>query len=271
VSKAAKRERQRQNREAAKVAQEQAAKRARLMGSLRFIVIAVVAVVAVAGIFQLLRGGDDSSDNAASGNGVTCTNEKPPAATSKSYTAAPPQTIDPTKTYTAEMETSCGDIALALDPVAAPIATNNFVFLSREGFYDGLTFHRAATDFVIQGGDPAGDGSGGAGYAVPGEVPTDNYPVGALAAAKSGTDPAGTFGSQFFIVTGPNGATLPNDYARFGDVTKGQDVADKIGSFAPESGDGPPTRAVYIFKVSITEGAANSADSSTSSTVPAAP
>jgi cyclophilin family peptidyl-prolyl cis-trans isomerase len=270
VSKAAKRERQRQNREAAKVAQEQAAKRARLMSSLRFIGIAVVVVVAVAGIFQLIQGGDDSSDSAATG-GVTCSDEKPPAASSKTYTAAPPQTIDPAKAYTAEMETSCGNITLALDPVSAPVATNNFVFLSREGFYDGLTFHRAATDFVIQGGDPKGDGSGGAGYTVAGEVPTDNYPVGALAAAKSGTDPAGTFGSQFFIVTGPNGATLPNDYARFGTVTKGQNVADKIESFAPDTGDGTPTREVYIFKVSITEGAANAADSSTSSTAPAAP
>jgi peptidyl-prolyl cis-trans isomerase B (cyclophilin B) len=270
VSKAAKRERQRQNREAARLAQEQAAKRARLMGTLRFVGIAAVVVVAVAGIFYLIQGGGDDSSDASSG-GVTCTDKKPPAASPKTYPSAPPQTIDPAKTYTATMQTSCGDITLALDPVAAPVATNNFVFLSREGFYDGLTFHRAAENFVIQGGDPKGDGSGGPGYSVPGEVPTDNYPVGSLAAAKSGSEPAGTFGSQFFIVTGPNGATLPNDYARFGKVTKGQNVADKIESFAPSSGDGTPTRQVYIFKVSITEGAANTADSSTSSTAPAAP
>jgi peptidyl-prolyl cis-trans isomerase B (cyclophilin B) len=268
VSKAAKRERQRQNREAAKLVQERAAKRARLMGTLRFIAIAVVVVVAVAGIFQLLRGGDDSSGSASSG-GVTCTDEKPDeAAGEKTYPAAPPQTIDPTKSYTAVMETTCGDITLALDPVAAPVAANNFVFLARDGYYDGTPIERAASDFVIQGGSR---GATSPGYSVNGEVPTDNYPVGALAAAKKGTDPAGTFGSTFFIVTGPNGATLPNDYARFGSVTKGQDVANKIESFAPSTGDGPPTRDVYVLKISITEGAANSADSSTSSTAPAAP
>ncbi len=161
------------------------------------------------------------------------------------------------------METSCGTITIALDAAKSPIATNNFVFLSREGFYNGLLFHRAAKDFVIQGGDPKGDGSGGSGYSVPGEVPTDHYPVGALAAAKSQAEPPGTFGSQFFIVTGKNGASLPNEYARFGSVTKGQDVADKIGSFAPSTGDGQPTRPVYIFKVSITEGAPNTTASST--------
>ncbi len=94
---------------------------------------------------------------------------------------------------------------------------------------------------MIQGGDPKGDGSGGPGYTVAGEVPTDHYPVGALAAAKTGSAPAGDFGSQFFIVTGPNGATLPNDYARFGEVTKGMAVAKKIASFAPDNGDGAPT------------------------------
>jgi len=233
------------------------------MRSLRSFGIIAVIVIAGVAIFSFITSKDDSSSSSKSG-GVTCTTEKPPAASPKTYPAAPPQTIDPTKSYTAAMKTSCGTITLALDAAKAPVATNNFVFLSREGFYDGLKFHRAAKNFVIQGGDPKGDGSGGPGYSVPGEVPTDNYPVGALAAAKSGSEAAGTFGSQFFIVTGANGATLPNDYARFGSVTKGQNVADKIGSFAPSSGDGAPTQTVYIFKVSITEGAANAAGTSTS-------
>ncbi len=228
-------------------------------------------VVAGVAIFSFVTSKDDSGSKGSSdkSGGVTCTNRKPPAASPKTYTAAPPQTIDPTKSYSATMETSCGTITLALDATKAPVATNNFVFLSREGFYDGLTFHRAVKDFVIQGGDPKGDGSGNPGYSVHGEVPTDNYPIGALAAAKSDAEPAGTFGSQFFIVTGKNGASLPNDYARFGSVTAGQKVANKIASFAPSSGDGKPTRQVYIFKVSITEGAANTAGSSTSTTAPA--
>ncbi len=104
-----------------------------------------------------------------------------------------------------------------------------------------------------------GDGSGGPGYTVVGELPTDSYPVGSLAAAKSGQAPKGDFGSQFFIVTGKNGAQLPNDYARFGKVTKGMIVAKKIESLAPKPangskfGDGPPTQRVLINTVNITE------------------
>ena len=173
MSKAAKRERQRQNREAAKIAQAQAAKRQRLMRSLRSFGIVAVIVIAGVAIFSFITSRDSDSSNDA---GVTCTDEKPPAASPKTYPAAPPQTIDPAKTYTATMKTSCGTITLALDPVAAPVATNNFVFLSEEGFYDGLTFHRAAKDFVIQGGDPKGDGSGSPGYSVAGEVPDRQLP-----------------------------------------------------------------------------------------------
>jgi cyclophilin family peptidyl-prolyl cis-trans isomerase len=84
-------------------------------------------------------------------------------------------------------------------------------------------------------------------------VPTDNYPLGSLAAAKTGTDPAGTFDSQFFIVTGPGGATLPNDYARFGIVTEGIENAQKIEALAPDTGDGPPTKPATIDKITIAE------------------
>ncbi len=231
------------------------------MRSLRSFGILAVVVIAGVAIFSFITSKDDSNSSAKSG-GVTCTDQKPDkTAGEKLYPSAPPQTIDPTKSYTAKMDTSCGTVTLALDPVAAPVATNNFVFLARDGYYDGTPIERAASNFVIQGGSR---GANSPGYKVNGEVPTDNYPVGALAAAKSGTDPAGTFGSTFFIVTGPNGASLPNDYARFGSVTSGQKVATKIESFAPAAGDGPPTRNVYIFKVSITEGAANAADTSTS-------
>ena len=101
-------------------------------------------------------------------------------------------TIDPAKTYTATIDTSCGTITVALDPKTAPIATNNFVSLARTGFYDGLPFHRAAKDFVIQGGSTRRATARAApGTRVVGEVPTDNYPVGSLAAAKGGTDAAG--------------------------------------------------------------------------------
>jgi cyclophilin family peptidyl-prolyl cis-trans isomerase len=126
------------------------------------------------------------------------------------------------------------------------------VSLAKSGFYDGLTFHRVVPDFVIQGGDPNGDGSGGSGKPpVVGEVPKDGYPLGSLAAAKAGTDPNGTFDSQFFIVTGAQGTQLPLQYARFGRVVSGMDVAQKIEALAPATGDGPPTQKVTMDKVTI--------------------
>lgn len=178
---------------------------------------------------------------------------EPPAtpAAPKTYDAPPPQVIDPAKTYTATIETSCGRIVIALDAANAPVATNAFVFLANEGFYNGLTFHRVVTDFVIQGGDPAGDGSGGPGFSVAGEPPADGYPVGAIAAAKTAAEPAGTMGSQFFIVTGEQGTTLPADYARFGVVSDGLVVAQTIESLAQP--DQRPVTPVYIDSITITE------------------
>ena len=143
----------------------------------------------------------------------TCTDRAPdPSPDPKSYPAPPPQTIDTSRSYTATLTTSCGDIVIALDAAAAPVTVNNFVFLARQGFYDGLTFHRVVAGFVIQGGDPTGTGSGDAGYAFDDELPDDGYPTGSVAMANSGPN---TNGSQFFIVTG-DGSQLPNDYSRFG-------------------------------------------------------
>jgi cyclophilin family peptidyl-prolyl cis-trans isomerase len=250
VSKAGKRERQKENRERAREERERLMKRDRRMKTARSLLFVLVPIMVILVIISITSSGDD--DSAKASDNALCKN--PVKNPTRTYAAAPPTAVDPTLTYTATMCTSEGVITLALDPKTAPIATNNFVFLAGNGFYDGLTIHRASKDFVIQGGDPKGDGSGGPGYTVKGEVPTDHYPIGALAAAKSGTEPAGTMGSQFFIVTGKNGATLPNDYARFGKVTSGQSVADKIESFAPASGDGVPTKKVTINKVTIKAG-----------------
>jgi cyclophilin family peptidyl-prolyl cis-trans isomerase len=148
--------------------------------------------------------------------------------------------------------TTSGCIVVALDTAHAPKAAGRFISLAKSGFYDGLTFHRVVPDFVIQGGDPNGDGSGGSGKPpVVGEVPKDGYPLGSLAAAKAGTDPNGTFDSQFFIVTGAEGTQLPPQYARFGRVVSGMDVAQKIEALAPATGDGPPTQKVTMDKVTI--------------------
>ncbi len=152
---------------------------------------------------------------------------------------------------TATITTNVGTIVIALDTVHAPKASARFIELARKGFYDGLTFHRVVPDFVIQGGDPNGDGSGGTGKKIVGEVPTDHYTSGSLAAAKTAADPPGTFDCQFFIVTGSQGTQLPNEYARFGTVSSGMDVAKKIESFAPPEGDGPPTKKIVMTKVEI--------------------
>lgn len=153
----------------------------------------------------------------------------------KSWTSAPAQIIDPSKTYTATIKTDKGDIVVQLFS-DTPISTNNFVFLACKGFYDGLTFHRVVADFVIQGGDPLGNGQGGPGYAIPNEADGDHkMDTGSISFAKS-SDPTtrqtipDSAGSQFFVVTGPreNVQHLDADFTVFGKVTSGQDVAGQI-------------------------------------------
>lgn len=190
-----------------------------------------------------------------SGTGATCSAREPSTpADPKTYAKPPAVTIDRTATYRATLDTSCGRIVIALDAAKAPVTVNNFVFLAREGFFDGLTFHRVVTGFVIQGGDPEGNGQGGPGYEIPDELPTDGYAAGSVAMANAGPD---TGGSQFFIVTG-DASALPNAYAKFGRVVKGLDVARTIEGFADPNADPGdpaaqvPTSPIYIYKVTIT-------------------
>ena len=172
----------------------------------------------------------------------------------KSQWDAPPEMqIDAARSYRAAVETSKGRIVIDLDAKVAPNTVNNFVFLSRCGFYDGVTFHRVAKDFVIQGGDPSGTGRGGPGYTFADELPpSPGYPVGSVAMANSGPN---TNGSQFFIVTGPSASRLPANYSLFGRVAEGQDVAKTIESLPIQGGgkDGRPTETVTITGVTITE------------------
>ncbi|HEU5012334.1 MAG TPA: peptidylprolyl isomerase [Roseiflexaceae bacterium] len=172
------------------------------------------------------------------------------AAAKKTY-SAPPMTIDPTKNYTATITTANGDIVIKLRPDLAPKTVNSFVFLAREGFYDGLTFHRVIPGFVAQGGDPKGDGSGGPGYTVPGEF-TDKVPFdkpGIVAMARPGNDVNGN-GSQFFITLAP-APNLNGQYTIFGEVIKGQDVVDKITPRDPQQATTPGDK---IEKITIQEG-----------------
>lgn len=183
----------------------------------------------------------------ADGN-IVCTDEAPdPAPDSETYDEPPEFVIDEALAYTATMQTSCGEIVAALDVENAPNTVNNFVFLSGEGFYDGLTFHRVVPGFVVQGGDPSGDGTGGPGYEFEDELPDDGYPRGALAMANAGPN---TNGSQFFIVTG-DASALPNDFSRFGEVTQGLDVAQAIEALGDPATQ-QPSQPVYLYDVEIT-------------------
>jgi cyclophilin family peptidyl-prolyl cis-trans isomerase len=151
------------------------------------------------------------------------------------------------------METSEGSFTIELDTGQAPKTANNFAYLTEEGFYDGLGFHRIVPNFVIQGGDPRGDGTGGPGYKVVERPPAGiEYAPGVVAMAKSGTERSGTSGSQFFVVTGDEGASLTPDYALVGRVTEGMDVVQEIGRLGGP--DERPTKTVVIEKATLEKG-----------------
>ena len=138
----------------------------------------------------------------------------------KSYSKAPPMTIDTKKKYTATLTTDHGDLVIELFPVEAPNTVNNFVFLVREGFYDGTVFHRIIAGFMAQGGDPTGTGRGGPGYTFPDEFSKRKHVKGALSMANAGPN---TNGSQFFITYEPQ-PHLDNHHSVFGQLTKGMDI-----------------------------------------------
>jgi peptidyl-prolyl cis-trans isomerase B (cyclophilin B) len=163
--------------------------------------------------------------------------------------------LDPAKTFEVVLTTSCGDITIRLDQKTSPKTAASFAFLARTGFFDGTVFHRIVPGFVIQGGDPTGSGSGGPGYSTRDVPPPDtSYVKGTVAMAKSATEPPGTAGSQFYIVTAAD-AGLPPQYALLGEVVKGQDVVDEIGQLGdPASGDaGVPLQPVVIENAELLE------------------
>jgi cyclophilin family peptidyl-prolyl cis-trans isomerase len=166
------------------------------------------------------------------------------------FPAPPPMCIDKTAAYSATVETDAGSFVIDFDAAKAPVTVNNFVYLARYRAYEGVPFHRVIPDFVVQGGDvEAGTGTGGPGYAIPDELPKEGeYKVGSVAMANSGPD---TNGSQFFVVTGPQGASLPAKYSLFGMVNKGMDVVKAIEKDGTAAGT--PAVVHKITKVTITE------------------
>ena len=208
--------------------------------------------------FLTFTGNEPSAKASPSPSGleplVACGGTKPAGAGTKKKTfeQAPPLTIDGKKSYTATMVTSCGSVQLQLFPRVAPVAVNSFVFLARKGFFDGLFFHRVVKNFVIQGGDPLGTGSGGPGYSFKDELRNKlTYKVGTLAMVNSGRN---TNGSQFFIVSGPDGPRqLAHKYTIFGKVRSGLDVVRKIQDVQTNPTTQRPTRVIYIERVTIAE------------------
>jgi len=163
------------------------------------------------------------------------------------YSQPPGIIIDPARTYTATLETTAGSMTADLFAAETPRTVNNFVFLARDGFYDGVIFHRVIKGFMIQGGDPTGTGSGGPGYRFEDEPVTRRYQRGTLAMANAGPN---TNGSQFFVMHADYG--LPPNYTIFGKLSAGEEVVDAIAT-APTGPQDRPLDPVRIVSVTITE------------------
>jgi len=170
---------------------------------------------------------------------------------SKQFSAPPAMQIDPSKHYTATLDTSLGTMKADLFASDAPMTVNNFVFLARQGFYDGVMFHRVIPNFMAQTGDPTGTGTGGPGYRFNDEPVTRKYVRGTLDMANSGPN---TNGSQFFIVH--KDYPLPPNYTIFGQVTDGLDTLDKIATTPTGPGKGgtdTPKTPITINSIKIDE------------------
>ena len=193
-------------------------------------------------------GGNGQSDTVASG----CEEVDTPTAKADGGAVKPSAPLDPAKTYVLVVETSCGDFEMTLDQKLAPETAPSLVSLAESGFYDDTIIHRVVPDFVIQGGDPTGTGSGGPGYSTVDAPPADaTYTRGTVAMAKGELDPPGTSGSQFFVVTGAD-AGLPPDYAIVGEISDGYDTVERIGALGDVTTQ-MPSQTVLVERVSVRE------------------
>lgn len=233
-----------------------------------YIILGVAAVAVIVGlaVWQPWRG-DDKSEAATSEKAsekddsepdTTATQTAPCPATDGSeqrrstFDAPPEMCIDPSRSYSAGIDTTLGRFTITLDPKSAPETVNNFVVLARHRYYEGVPFHRVVPGFVIQAGDGDGtaDGSNDLGYTIPDELPDspDAYVDYSVAMANSGP---GTNGSQFFVVLPGGGNRLTASYSVFGQVTEGTEVVDDIGALG--GSDETPSKEVLINSVTINE------------------
>jgi cyclophilin family peptidyl-prolyl cis-trans isomerase len=253
------RERQKRARAAAKAAQRKATARRELRRRVT-VGLSLGAAVAVA----LLLLGTFTSDteeipealDAFRDQPTACGASQPDPASDLQFDAPINQALRPGSTVTATLETSCGTVVVELALDEFPQTVNNFVFLARNGYYDGTAFHRIAADFVIQGGDPTATGSGNPGYSIPDEFPDAGfvYEPGVVAMANAGR---GTTGSQFFIVSGDTAASLNPSFNVLGRVVEGFDAVERIDGVSTRRQPGGreqsyPTESVYLESVTIT-------------------
>jgi peptidyl-prolyl cis-trans isomerase B (cyclophilin B) len=196
-------------------------------------------------------GGSGGTQTSSETHGAAPRESRPAAGGSCPVTGKPVTIppLDPAKTYVVTARTNLGTFAFGLDQKDSPCTTASFASLVRQRFFDGTRFHRIVPGFVIQGGDPTGTGTGGPGYSVVDTPPSSaRYTKGVVAMAKTGAEPAGTSGSQFFVVTAAD-AGLPPDYALLGKVTRGLPVVERIGKLGDANEQ--PTRRVVIRSMTI--------------------
>lgn len=225
------------------------------IGSLLVVLLALALTFVVAGCGDDKGSSGESADVNSEGLDASGCKPAEKPAPKEATPGKPTEKLDPDKTYTVTFQTNCGDIAIQLDVKNNPKTAASFAHLVEEGVYEDTWFHRIVPDFVIQGGDPSGNGTGGVDYSVT-EEPTGKYDIGTVAMAKTGNEPAGTSGSQFYIVIGQQGTTLPPDYAIAGKVVDGDDTTQRIASYAGATGgtgqEAPPTGAAVIEKATLT-------------------
>lgn len=213
-----------------------------------YLAVFIVLLLFGAGVYYYLNKENSSVNNGVNSN-MTNTKE---ANAKKQWSSAPVMALNADKNYSAVLETSKGNITIGFFPKETPVTVNNFIFLARQGFYNDTKFHRIIKGFMIQGGDPLGNGTGGPGYKFSDEPVTRDYERGVVAMANSGPN---TNGSQFFIMH--QNYDLPKNYVIFGKVTDGFDVLDEIASVAVKANNSGelsvPEEDIIVKAVNITE------------------
>lgn len=211
--------------------------------------VALGAVLIISVALVMLGCGGGEEPRAIDANGC----EKYDQPESKSgQLEVPSNVLDPEQRHFVEFDTNCGRFTIELDAKQNPRTAASFAFVAESGLYNDTWFHRIVEGFVVQGGDPTGDGSGGSGYDIT-EPPTGKYKIGTVAMAKSASELNGTSSSQFYIVIGKDGTDLPPEYAIAGRVSTGMDVVMKIANYAPEPGDpaATPTGVAVIKSADV--------------------